>query len=108
MGNMRQNLVFAFIYHAVGVPIAAAALQPAFGSLLPPLIAVLAISFSSVRYPWWATRHLTGGKGSDRAKFPRHGSVRRPNRTTPTFHSFTLIEGTATFVLAHPGRQVAA
>jgi Cu+-exporting ATPase len=45
--NMRQNLAFAFLYNALGVPIAAGVLYPAFGLLLSPLIAALAMSFSS-------------------------------------------------------------
>jgi Cu+-exporting ATPase len=48
MGNIRQNLFFAFIYNAVGVPIAAGALYPFFGILLSPMIAGAAMSFSSV------------------------------------------------------------
>ena len=44
---MHQNLVFAFLYNAAGVPIAAGVLYPAFGLLLSPLIAALAMSFSS-------------------------------------------------------------
>jgi Cu+-exporting ATPase len=46
--NMRQNLGFAFIYNALGVPIAAGVLFPWTGLLLSPLIAALAMSFSSV------------------------------------------------------------
>jgi len=46
--NMRENLGFAFIYNALGVPIAAGVLYPAFGLLLSPLIAALAMSLSSV------------------------------------------------------------
>jgi P-type Cu+ transporter len=46
--NIRQNLFFAFIYNAVGVPIAAGVLYPALGILLSPMIAALAMSFSSV------------------------------------------------------------
>ena len=46
--NMYQNLVFALIYNALGVPIAAGALYPFFGLLLSPLIAALAMSLSSV------------------------------------------------------------
>jgi Cu+-exporting ATPase len=45
--NMRQNLLFAFLYNALGVPIAAGVLYPFFGLLLSPLIAALAMSFSS-------------------------------------------------------------
>ena len=48
MRNIRQNLFFAFIYNAVGVPIAAGALYPFFGILLSPMIAGAAMSFSSV------------------------------------------------------------
>jgi Cu+-exporting ATPase len=47
VGNMRQNLLFAFLYNALGVPIAAGVLYPIFGLLLSPLIAALAMSFSS-------------------------------------------------------------
>ena len=46
--NMRQNLGFAFVYNALGVPIAAGVLYPVFGLLLSPLIAALAMSMSSV------------------------------------------------------------
>jgi Cu+-exporting ATPase len=48
MSNIRQNLVFAFIYNALGVPIAAGALYPVAGLLLSPMIAAAAMSFSSV------------------------------------------------------------
>jgi Cu+-exporting ATPase len=48
VGNMRQNLLFAFIYNAMGVPIAAGVLYPFLGILLSPMIAALAMSFSSV------------------------------------------------------------
>jgi P-type Cu+ transporter len=48
VGNMRQNLVFAFMYNATGVPIAAGVLYPWTGLLLSPLIAALAMSLSSV------------------------------------------------------------
>jgi Cu+-exporting ATPase len=47
MSNIRQNLVFAFIYNAAGVPIAAGVLYPAFGILLSPVIAAAAMSLSS-------------------------------------------------------------
>ena len=48
MRNIRQNLVFAFAYNALGVPIAAGVLYPAFGLLLSPQIAALAMALSSV------------------------------------------------------------
>ncbi|MGD2112224.1 MAG: copper-translocating P-type ATPase, partial [Gammaproteobacteria bacterium] len=48
MRNIRQNLFFAFIYNALGVPVAAGVLYPAFGLLLSPMIAAAAMSFSSV------------------------------------------------------------
>jgi heavy metal translocating P-type ATPase len=48
MSNIRQNLFFAFIYNAAGVPIAAGALYPVFGILLSPVIAAAAMSLSSV------------------------------------------------------------
>ena len=48
MKNIKQNLFFAFIYNVLGVPIAAGVLYPAFGILLSPMIAALAMSFSSV------------------------------------------------------------
>ena len=48
MRNIRQNLFFAFIYNAVGVPIAAGVLYPFFGLLLSPIVAAAAMSFSSV------------------------------------------------------------
>lgn len=48
MSNIKQNLFFAFIYNALGIPIAAGILYPAFGLLLNPMIAALAMSLSSV------------------------------------------------------------
>jgi P-type Cu+ transporter len=48
MANIRQNLAFAFLYNVLGVPIAAGALYPAFGILLSPMIASLAMTLSSV------------------------------------------------------------
>ncbi len=48
MRNIRQNLVLAFVYNAIGIPIAAGALYPIFGLLLSPMIAAAAMSLSSV------------------------------------------------------------
>jgi Cu+-exporting ATPase len=48
MKNIKQNLFFAFVYNALGVPIAAGILYPFFGLLLSPIIAAAAMSFSSV------------------------------------------------------------
>jgi P-type E1-E2 ATPase len=48
MSNIRQNLVFAFVYNLAGVPIAAGVLYPTFGVLLSPAIAAAAMALSSV------------------------------------------------------------
>jgi Cu+-exporting ATPase len=48
VANMKQNLGFALIYNTLGVPIAAGVLYPFFGILLSPVIAAVAMSFSSV------------------------------------------------------------
>ena len=48
MRNIRQNLLFAFVYNAAGVPVAAGVLYPLFGILLTPTIAAAAMALSSV------------------------------------------------------------
>jgi len=48
MRNIRENLVFAFAYNVIGVPVAAGVLYPAFGLLLSPIVAAAAMSLSSV------------------------------------------------------------
>jgi Cu+-exporting ATPase len=48
MRNIRQNLFFAFVYNALGVPVAAGVLYPALGLLLSPIIAAAAMALSSV------------------------------------------------------------
>ncbi|NOY90033.1 MAG: copper-translocating P-type ATPase [Deltaproteobacteria bacterium] len=61
MANIKQNLFFAFAYNALGIPIAAGVLYPAFGLLLSPILAAAAMSFSSVSVISNALR-LRGGK----------------------------------------------
>ena len=56
MSNIRQNLFFAFVYNALGVPVAAGVLYPFFGLLLSPIMAAAAMSFSSVSVIWNALR----------------------------------------------------
>ena len=56
MRNIRQNLFFAFVYNALGVPVAAGVLYPVFGILLSPIIAATAMSFSSVSVVFNALR----------------------------------------------------
>jgi Cu+-exporting ATPase len=60
MANIRQNLFFAFVYNALGVPFAAGVLYPFFGLLLSPVIAAAAMSFSSVSVIWnsWRLRRV--------------------------------------------------
>jgi P-type Cu+ transporter len=48
MRNIRQNLFFAFVYNAAGVPVAAGVLYPVFGILLSPMVAAAAMALSSV------------------------------------------------------------
>ncbi len=48
MRNIRQNLVLAFVYNAVSIPVAAGVLYPAFGLLLSPVIAAAAMSLSYI------------------------------------------------------------
>ncbi len=48
MRNIRQNLVLAFVYNLLGIPLAAGVLYPVFGLLLSPVVAAAAMSFSSV------------------------------------------------------------
>ena len=48
VANIRQNLFFAFAYNALGIPVAAGVLYPLFGILLSPMLAALAMTFSSV------------------------------------------------------------
>ncbi len=63
--NMKQNLGFAFLYNALGVPIAAGVLYPVFGLLLSPMIAALAMSLSSVSVVTNALRLSKSRTGSE-------------------------------------------
>ena len=74
MRNIRQNLFFAFIYNAAGVPVAAGVLYPAFGILLSPIIAAAAMALSSVSVIGNALRLRTAAIDDDGAE-PR--AVRR-------------------------------
>ena len=64
MRNIRQNLFFAFVYNAAGVPIAAGALYPLFGVLLSPMIAAAAMGFGD-RQCAAAAAALGGGVGGE-------------------------------------------
>jgi Cu+-exporting ATPase len=72
MRNIRQNLFFAFVYNAAGVPIAAGLLYPAFGILLSPVIAAAAMALSSVSVIGNALRLRTVSI-DDGASAPEHG-----------------------------------
>jgi Cu+-exporting ATPase len=60
--NMRQNLGFAFVYNALGIPVAAGVLYPVTGQLLSPMIAAVAMSLSSVSVITNALRLRGAGK----------------------------------------------
>jgi Cu+-exporting ATPase len=79
MRNIKQNLFFAFVYNALGVPIAAGVLYPFFGILLSPIIAAAAMSFSSVSVVSNALRlravRLEAGPGSG-ARLARRSEIR--------------------------------
>ena len=79
VGNMKQNLGFAFLYNALGVPIAAGVLYPVFGLLLSPMIAALAMSLSSVSVVTNALRlgraMLPDSHSDARRLEPAHGAA---------------------------------
>ena len=70
MRNIRQNLFFAFIYNALGIPVAAGVLYPFFGLLLSPIIAGAAMSFSSVSVIGNALRLRTGSLKGQKESSP--------------------------------------
>ena len=74
MRNIRQNLLFAFLYNGLGIPIAAGALYPVFGWLLSPMLAAAAMSLSSVSVVANALR-------LSRARFKRSDRIGRTSKT---------------------------
>ena len=72
VANMKQNLAFAFVYNAIGVPIAAGVLYPIFGLLLSPMIAALAMSLSSVSVVTNALRLARSAVPDLHPSDPRH------------------------------------
>ena len=70
--NMRQNLLFALVYNALGVPVAAGVLYPATGMLLSPMLAALAMSLSSVTVVGNALRLGTPSPHPRPARSPHH------------------------------------
>ena len=83
MSNIRQNLFFAFIYNAAGVPIAAGVLYPVFGILLSPIIAAAAMALSSVSVS--ATRcgceaRSSSGRSLNRAYPQQQSASAQPHR----------------------------
>ena len=79
MRNIRQNLIFAFIYNAAGVPIAAGVLYPAFGLTLSPVVAAAAMALSSVSVVANALRLRSFRLDQSDARDRRAEMITRPN-----------------------------
>jgi Cu+-exporting ATPase len=82
--NIRQNLVLAFVYNVVGIPIAAGVLYPAFGLLLTPIIAAAAMSLRFVSVIGNALRSHSSGPGIETLKIYWFGIT---NASTDAFLS---------------------
>jgi len=88
MRNIRQNLVLAFVYNILGIPLAAGALYPAFGLLLSPIVAAAAMSLSSVSVVGNALRlrlvRLQPQRGASRSACPLTTASAQHLRTIST------------------------
>ena len=80
LSNIRQNLFFALIYNALGIPIAAGVLYPFFGVLLSPIVAAAAMSMSSVSVVGNALRLRAAKSTADSAAIPRALCCARSNQ----------------------------
>ena len=106
MRNIRQNLVLAFVYNALGIPLAAGVLYPAFGLLLSPIVAAAAMSFSSVsvianslrlRFRTLKPARAIGGSALE-----RHPQVRRTRSFRSTWRRAAFAETSVTVAGGQP------